>query len=156
MFRLIFVFVSFVCLTAENLHGQIWTNFFEDFSSKIHDYQSDKSIREKNPFDEGFLLLANTQKKTVQTNVTPTTTCRTVTSTISTALIEITTEETSTKNRFKRSSIDDDDDDDVEMKSFLNIDDDDGKLLEALLKAGPTVDASGFSKYHRYCSILLI
>jgi len=142
MFRLIFVFVSFVCLTAEKLNDQIWTNFFEDFSSKIHDYQSDKPIREKNPFDEGFLLLANTQKKSVQTNITPTTTCHTVTSTISTSLIQITTEETSTKNRFKRSPIDDD----VEMKDFLSIDDDDGKVLEALLKAGPTVDASGFTE----------
>lgn len=145
LLRLMFVFVSFVCLTAENLDGQIWTNFFENFPSKVHDYQSDKPIREKNPFDEGFLLLANSQKKSVQTNVTSTTTCHTVTSSISTSLVEITTEETSSSNRLKRSAIDDD----VDMKSFLSIDDDDGKLLEALLKAGPMVDASGFSTYYR-------
>ena len=146
MFLLIVIGLSIVAANAEQLGSQPWTNYFENCAAKIHDYQTAEPGHEKNPFDEGFLLLTNDRKKSPQTNKTLTTTCHTVTSTISTSLAPLPIEETSSNERLRRSL----NADDVDFRHLLNIDDDDeGKLLETLLKAGPNVDGSGFSTSDR-------
>lgn len=140
--------LSIVSTIAEHQDGQVWPNYLGDLSDKIHDYQSDESIKESNPFNEGFFVLTTSKTPSSASNRTQKQPCHSSESTIPNLLSSSRTEVSSYDIRQRRSVINDA----MDINNLLTVDDD-SKVLEALLRADPAVDGSGTSMIH--CKIII-